>query len=151
MCESSPPPPPPISSVKFSPNGKFLLTGTLASRLLLWECASRRVKKTYRGHISTTRTLQPAFLTNEPSVKKYVVCGSQDYHVFAWDLNSKEVVGVLRGRPTAASSDGGHCDVPLAVDCSSEAPLIASGGGDADRTIKLWRYVAPPGASGADG
>jgi WD40 repeat protein len=66
--------------------------GTLDSRLLLWDPISRKVKKTYRGHLNRHSCCQAAFVTHfaDPA-RKYVICGSEDYHVYLWDLQSRQV------------------------------------------------------------
>ena len=41
---------PPVSFVKFSPNGKYILAGTLDNQLRLWNHHSGKCLKTYTGH-----------------------------------------------------------------------------------------------------
>lgn len=41
---------PPVSSVKFSPNGKYILTSTLDNAIKLWDYIRGKCVKTYVGH-----------------------------------------------------------------------------------------------------
>ena len=148
---SSENPLPPLTFAKFTPNNKYVLIGSLDGKLRLWDFDSKHepgtnmkpcpaVKKTYTGHKNDKFALQASFLVNEPSDKKYVVCGSEDHHIYFWDLNSKEIKGVLQGRDSPEAAGNGHCDAVHAVDTSIHQPLVASAGGSNDRTVKLWRY-----------
>jgi COMPASS component SWD3 len=141
----------PVTYCKFTPNNKFLLLGTMAGRLQLWDFEPKSgsgflppvsVKKTYVGHRNSRSILQAAFMVNEPTGNKYVVCGSEDHHVFLWDLNQRHIAGILRGRPGPDSPGDGHCDVVLSVDTNTLEPIIGSAGGTRDKTVKLWRYEA---------
>ena len=104
------------------------------------------MKKTYEGHRNTRHCLQAAFLVNEPSDEKYIVCGSEDHHVFLWRLNTKSIVGLLRGRADPGAPGDGHCDVVLSVATNDSVPMIASAGGERDCTVKLWRHSSVPAA-----
>lgn len=41
---------PPVSFVKFSPNGKFILAGTLDNTIKLWDFSKNKCVKAYSGH-----------------------------------------------------------------------------------------------------
>ena len=105
------------------------------------------VKKTYLGHVNKRYALQASFVVNEPSGNnnKYVVCGSEEHHVYLWDLNQRNIKGILRGRATADSPGDGHCDVVHSVDTSAVDPIIGSGGGEKDKTLKVWCYKGDDG------
>ena len=79
-------------------------------------------------------------MVNEPTGNKYVVSGSEDHHVFLWDLNQRSIVGILRGKASKDAPGDGHCDVVHSVDTNSLAPIIGSAGGSKDKTVKLWKY-----------
>ena len=65
-----------------------------------------------------------------------------------------QIVGILRGRPSADAPGGGHCATVLAVDAAQQVGcmLIATGGHAGDGTLKIWRHVQMPAAeAGAAG
>lgn len=141
---------PPVTFAKFTPNNRFVLLGTLSSKLQLWDVEGGRasgIKKTYTGHLNRRHPIQAAFLVTEPTGCKYVVMGSEDHHVFVYDLNKRSIAGILRGRATPDSPGNGHCDVVYCVDSNPATPMLATAGGARDRTIKLWKYK-PPAAAG---
>jgi hypothetical protein len=57
-----------------------------------------------------------------------------------------QIVGILRGRPTADAPGDGHCSTVLSVDAAVEVGcrLIASGGQLGDGCIKLWEFRDEP-------
>lgn len=144
-----------LGSVRFTPNGQFLLTATLDSRLLLWYPQERKVKRTYRGHVNNHYACQACFVVHSPDPKqRFVACGSEDHHVYLWGLSSREVVGVLRGRPSADAPGAGHCDVVLSVDASMapDLPFIASCAHQGDGSIQVWAHESwAAGEAGAGG
>ncbi|XLR32959.1 hypothetical protein S83_060859, partial [Arachis hypogaea] len=56
---------PPVSFVKFSPNGKFILVGTLDNTLRLWNYSTGKFLKSYTGHVNSKYCLSSTFsITN---------------------------------------------------------------------------------------
>jgi COMPASS component SWD3 len=78
---------------------------------------------------------------------QFIVSGSEDHHVYIWDLHTTELVGILRGKEKQGGGgggdgggEGGHSGVVLGVDCSKgDGSFIASCG--LDKSIKIWRYT----------
>lgn len=61
--------------------------------------------------------------------------------VYVWSLNSRELVGVLRGVEKGVGGKGesqGHCDSVMAIDASEAAPVVVTGGRSKDSTVKVW-------------
>lgn len=140
----------PIAYATFSPNYQFVLVSTLNSHMQLFSyCSTDKdgrpgrvaLKKTYVGHKNEQYTVQTAFLVGDPSNRRFVVTGSEDHHAYLYDLNSRAVVGLLRGRRSESSPGTGHCDVVQGV--AVHDAIIATSAGSKDRTVKIWRYQEP--------
>lgn len=153
-CEYSPP----VSCVRYTPNGKYLLVSTLDNKHRLFPADSELNKsslvyepiKEYSGHKCTNYTSQSTFLigrdaaigsssstenslrsTNSIHNAKYIVSGSEDGTVYAWEMD----------RTTIEQRLIGHHDAVLAVACSPNeaAPQIASA--SRDGVINIWKAV----------
>lgn len=148
-CEYSPP----VSCVRYTPNGKYLLVSTLDNKHRLFPADSDMNRsslvyepiKEYSGHKNTNYTSQADFFVGRDSASqasplssvgkasantaKFVVSGSEDGCVYAWDIDR----GTVEQRLT------GHSDAVLAVASSPDecSPQIASAGRDA--TINIWK------------
>ena len=144
---------PPGGGVRFSPNSQFVLSGTLDSKLRLYDVSGRRERgtalgrgahdprpprqggrcaKTYGGgHVTTKYCTFAAFLTANPQ-RQCVVSGSEDHKVYLYDLQSRLIRQTLEG----------HHDAVLAVDAHRTLELIGSGGMSNDRTVRFWTPAA---------
>lgn len=124
---------PPVSHVTYSPNGKYILAGTLDSKLRLWPVSKRgsnKCTKTYETpelHVNTKYCVVSQFLTSRPD-RQCIVTGSETGKLILYDINSRKVHQVLEG----------HKDAVLAVDAHDGQELIASGGMTMDRTVQFW-------------
>ncbi len=62
--------------------------------------------------------------------------------VYVWSLNSRELLGLLRGVEKGCGGGKGdaqgHCDAIIGIDASEAAPVVVTGGGPRDRTVKVW-------------
>jgi COMPASS component SWD3 len=129
-----------VTSVIFSPNGKYVLAWTLDSCVRLWDYIEGKGKcvKTYQGHKNTNYSLTGAFGTygvEPPYQHAFIASGSEDGDIVLWDVSSKNVLQRL----------GGHVDAVLCVDTHPTEKLIVSGG--LDRTVRIWRENVPPSRS----
>jgi COMPASS component SWD3 len=119
---------PPVSTLKYAPNGRHLLAGTLDSTLRLWpvtQTGSNRCAKTYTSHhVNTKYSVVADFTSNGKSI----VTGSENGHVVLYDLQTRKVQQVLEG----------HEDAVLAVSAHDKLPLICSGGMTNDRKVEFW-------------
>ena len=126
---------PPVCSAKFSPNGKFLLAGTLDSVIRLWPVTttskSHSCSKSYSSpeQIHTKYSVVSDFM---PGYNGNIVSGSENGSVVIYDLQSRKVRHVLKG----------HQDAVLAVSAHDKRPLVASGGMMADRKVEFWKLGA---------
>lgn len=128
---------PAVMSVRFSPNGKYVLAWSLDDCVRLWDYVEGRCIKTYQGHVNRKYSLCGAFGTYSapggPPVA-FAVSGSEDGSILCWDVVSKKVLQRIQG----------HTDVVLCVDTTEFAGkrLLASCG--LDRTVRLWEEVEDP-------
>lgn len=91
----------------------------------LWNFSTGKFLKTYTGHINSKFCIPATFsITNG----KYIVSGSEDNRLYLWDLQTRKVVQKLEG----------HTDTVIAVTCHPSENMIASGGLDKDKTVKIW-------------
>lgn len=127
-----------VSSVRFSPNGRFVLATTLDSAVRLWNYVEGRCVKTYQGHKNQKYSINACFGTynaegdetrpeEERQTWAFVACGDEEGKTVIWDVSSKEVLQVLSG----------HEDVVLSVDVSPLNGSIATCGRDG--SIRIWR------------
>lgn len=130
----------PVTSVQFSPNGKYILAWTLDSCIRLWNYIDGKGKcvKTYQGHVNKKYSLAGAFGTygggegKEEDKWAFVASGSEDNYIYLWDVSSKNLLQRLEG----------HTAPVLSVDTHPTEPVIVSGG--LDKTVRIWRHKEPP-------
>lgn len=119
-----------VTSVRFTPNGRFVLAWTLDGCVRLWDYVGGSCVKTYQGHINERYGLGGCIGGyGDASGGAFIVSGSEDGTLVAWDAVSKEVL--WRGE--------GHRKVVLGVDFwrgKDGRGLLVSGGIDKD--IRLW-------------
>ena len=91
----------PIGCIVPSPNGRYLLASTLdaAGSLRLWDAVKGRVVRSYAGRRGSRYCAFAAFADAEGT--SYVVCGSEDGSVMAWDLRGGEVAQRIPGSDAA--------------------------------------------------
>jgi COMPASS component SWD3 len=83
---------PPVTSVKFSPNGKYILAGSLDNAVRLWSHQTGRCVKTLTGHQNIKYCCFPAFLDSSNTGSDCILSGSEDGKLYAWDMGSKAVL-----------------------------------------------------------
>lgn len=126
---------PPVSHVTYSPNGRYVLAGTLDSTLRLWPLSpnsgTAKCAKTYtsENHVNTKYCITNRFLVAQPHRRQCVVTGSETGHVILYDLQSRQVHQTL---------DKIHQDAVLAIDVHDSMELIVSGGMTQDCTVRFW-------------
>jgi len=154
-----------ILSVDFSPDGRYILSGSADKTLKLWEIATGREIKTFAGHAS------PVVSVAMGGNGGYALSASNDNTVYLWNITSgekEEIWGDHRGdvravtfHPAAqlaaiCSGDTliilseifsepvkrifwGHSNLLTAVAVSPDGKLLLSG--TTDKTIKLWNVT----------
>jgi COMPASS component SWD3 len=86
---------PPVTSVRFAPNGRYVLAFSMDSCIRLWDYVSGSVKKTYQGHVNKAFSIGGCFAVVEGEA--FIVASSEDGDIVIWDVNSKEVVQRIEG------------------------------------------------------
>jgi WD40 repeat protein len=109
-----------VESVTFSPDGKFLASGSRDTTVKVWAVGSWREVATLRGHGG------PVSSVSFSPDGKFLASGGGDATVKVWAVGSWREVATLRG----------HGDVVYSVSFSPDGKFLASGGGDA--TVKVW-------------
>jgi len=109
-----------VWSVTFSPDGKFLASGSEDYTVKVWEVGSWREVATLKGHGSVVKSV-----TFSPD-GKFLASGSWDKTVKVWDVGSWREVATLKG----------HEGDVYSVTFSPDGKFLASGSWD--KTVKVW-------------
>lgn len=114
-----------VEAVAFSPNGKYVLTGSTDNTAKLWDLKGHEIQN-YTDHTGevTSVAFSPA-CPDDPVGGKLVLTGSTDGTVKLWSLNG-EVVQTISGHDTYIES----------VAFSPDGKQVLTGG--RDNKAKLW-------------
>lgn len=116
---------PPVSSVVFSPNGKYILAGSLDNIVRIWSQQTGRCVKSFVGHKNTKYCCFPSFLGPD-----MIASGSEDGKLFVWDMNSKQIL----------IEDQVFEGPLLALAVSPDASMLAVASVEPENSIKIMHF-----------
>jgi uncharacterized protein YjiK len=106
--------------VAFSPDGRFVVTGSLDNTAKLWNIATGTEIRTFKGHSNTV--LAVAFSPDS----RFVVTGSSDNTAKLWNIATGTEIRTFKG----------HSDSVLSVAFSPDSRFVVTGG--LYDAAKLW-------------
>ncbi|MBD0303468.1 MAG: peptidoglycan-binding protein, partial [Tolypothrix sp. T3-bin4] len=113
-----------VLSVKFSPDGKTIISGSADKTIRLWDIGGKSLQ-VFEGHADEVWSV--AYSPNG----RTIASGGQDKTIRLWDLEGK-LLGVFQG----------HTDTVSCVTFSPDGHLVASS--SQDKTIRLWDLDGNP-------
>lgn len=89
----------PISTVRFSPDGKQLATGSWSGSVKLWDIPSAKPRASLKGHVDKVGGVawHPESTLGQSLSSVNLMSGGADGRVCLWSLDKQTPVGVLKG------------------------------------------------------
>lgn len=80
-------------SVRFSPDGRYIASGGVHGKMLIWNVRTEKLVARWRGHSSLVTSL--VFTPDGKSL----LSGSWDMQVIQWDVSSLSFLGIRMANP----------------------------------------------------
>ena len=109
----------PVNSVAISPDGKYIVSGSIDKTIKIWDIKTGECLKTLEGHSLSVESVAISL------DGKYIVSGSRDTTIKIWDIKTGECLNTLEGHRYDVNS----------VTISQDGKYIVSGSYE---TIKIW-------------
>ncbi|BGP16182.1 hypothetical protein JCM10213_001398 [Rhodosporidiobolus nylandii] len=128
-----------VTSVVFSPDGKFLAAGSLDTVVRIWDAETGQLLDKLKGHKDSVYSV--GFSPDG----KFLVSGSLDKTLKMFDVGSLKAALAAGGKDAPVGEGGkttclttlqGHKDYVLSVDISPDGAWIVSG--SKDRGVQFW-------------
>jgi len=115
-----------VRSVAFSPDGKWIVSGSDDKTVCLWDIQGNAIAKSFHGHEDGVTSV--AFSPDG----KWIVSGSDDQTVRLWDIKGNAIAKSFHGHEDGVTSVAFSPDGKLIVSCSE------------DKTVRLWDIQGNP-------
>ncbi len=120
-----------VTCCSFSPDGKFVVSGSADKTLRLWDTQTGDCRWIARGH--TGNVTACGFSLNG----RYVVSGSEDANLCLWDSGTGRLIHVLRGHTQPINACCFHPDGIHILSASGGDELQQTSYGN-DNSLRLW-------------
>jgi WD40 repeat protein/serine/threonine protein kinase len=117
-----------VYGVAFSPDGKYIVSGSGDGTLRLWDVKEGKVTDSFRGH--TDAVYSVAFSPDG----RYFLSGSKDHTARLWDIQARRTVRIFGARRNPVYSPG-HFGPINSVAFSPDGNTIVTGG---DFSVRVW-------------
>ncbi len=109
-----------VDTLTFSPDGRFVLSGSNDNKIRLWDIATRECLRTFEGHTDWVKSV--AFSPDG----RFALSGSNDKTLRLWDVVTKQCLRTFEGHTDSVESSAFSPDGRFALSGSS------------DKTLRLW-------------
>ncbi|KAK9361961.1 WD40-repeat-containing domain protein [Lipomyces starkeyi] len=110
----------PVTSIKDSTDSACTLVSTLDSTIRLMDKSNGTMLQSFKGHLNKEYRIRSCFGDNDV----YVISGSEDGKVYAWDMLSRRVVHELKGHgEKVISCVAYHPKKPQMVSCGTDGSI----------------------------